>query len=197
MRVRRWMARLLKTPRLLKCAPALLVFTASTVGCAQEATSATETSQSSAELPFVAATPENIMDAVQACEKVKDSQGFETSEIRSLGWRQISPPRGLPEGQSMFANRPSGASITIGASEAGPDQTCVIIGWVDSRELAESISSQIASEYDLALHEENDEVAKADRANWTYTIAMLTKPDVTSQIRMIVVITPTEDGANS
>ena len=184
------MGRLLKVPRLLACVPGLLAFSAGIGVCAQEASPATDS-------PFVAATPDNILKAVQTCVTSKTDNSFDTAQIRKSGWRRLSPPGGMRDGQSMFANRPSGASITIGASEAGPDSACVIIGWVDNRTVAETVSREIEDELGLELQAENAEVARAQRAGWTYTIAFFTRPDVTSQTRMIVVIAPTEDDANS
>ena len=151
----------------------------------------------SSEKAFVAATSEDMLGAVQTCEASKSDDRFDGTKVRRNGWRRLSPPGGKSDGQSMFGNRSSGASITISPMEDRSGNACVIIGWVDDDEAATSSERLIADEMGLSLKTLSPRHAEASNDGWKYSFLRFTRPDVTDQVRMIVAIEPEHSGKDS
>ena len=139
--------------------------------------------------PFIAASVDDLLDAVQACEANKSDQSFDVEGIRKLGWQSLSPPGVMPSDRTMFGKKSSGASITIAPSDAGPDRGCIVIGWVEDKAVSLSARDRIAQKLALTLQVEGDSQAAARANGWAYTFLAFTKPQVTDQTRVVIVIT--------
>jgi len=88
----------------------------------------------------------------------------------------------------MFGKLPSGASITIADSKHGKSDSCVIIGWVNQSSGVDDATSRIANALGLMLEYDSSGATTAKHNGWDYTFLRFTKPEVTDQIRMIIVI---------
>ena len=133
------------------------------------------------ERAFIEATTEHLTEATETCEAAKAGRAFDTAKIIQQGWRN----RGGP---SMFGKLPSGASITISDSKHGKNDSCIIIGWVNKESSVDDATSRIASTLGLMLENDPSGSTTAQHNGWDYAFLRFTKPEVTDQIRMIIVV---------
>ncbi|WP_155806016.1 hypothetical protein [Erythrobacter litoralis] len=134
------------------------------------------------EKTFIEATSEHLVGAVNTCEAAKDGSVFSTLKIKQQGWRS----RGGP---SMFGKLPSGASITISDSDVRKKDSCVIIGWVNETSSVDEVQNQVTRLLGLEFEDDPTGAKTAKSNGWNYALMSFTKPDVTDQTRVIIVIT--------
>ena len=139
---------------------------------------------------FMSASTQDILDAVLTCEANKSGQTFDRAGIRKSGWRRLSPLGYKSTEPAMFGKRRNGASITISPDEVGSDRACIIIGWVDDKNKADSARNRISDELGLTMQINSPNQAQAELEGWAYTSLTFTKPQVTDQTRVLFVIAP-------
>ncbi|ABC63689.1 hypothetical protein ELI_07985 [Erythrobacter litoralis HTCC2594] len=89
----------------------------------------------------------------------------------------------------MFGKLPSGASITISDSDVRKKDSCVIIGWVNETSSVDEVQNQVTRLLGLEFEDDPTGAKTAKSNGWNYALMSFTKPDVTDQTRVIIVIT--------
>lgn len=128
------------------------------------------------------------MVAVKTCEAAKTGRKFDPSKIDQEGWKKF----GSQFGPLMFSKFRNEASIAIASTETGQKSGCIIMGWVNETNVVDVTKSRVAELLELEFKNDTAGAPTANANGWNYEIRSFTKPEITNQTRLVIVIAADE-----